>query len=243
MKNLQTRFLKFIPALVLFFSFGSTGAQSPKIKEADSLFRSKQYTQSFELYQSLFQEKKYTPAMLLKMAYIQEGLGKIGTTLYYLTLYHKASGDEQALQKMDELAAKFKLSGYDSTDASRVQLWINKKMNVIQVALTFILLATAYFLYRSKKENQKPWLAAIVIVVLSAGILYITNFYTAGSVILSDTRTYLMKGPSAGAGVAGILGEGNRLQLMGHEDVWLKVKWADKIVYIRNSEVLTVMLQ
>ncbi|HLZ16608.1 MAG TPA: hypothetical protein VKQ08_06190 [Cyclobacteriaceae bacterium] len=243
MKNLQTRFLKFILALSFFSLLGSTNAQSQKIKEADSLFRAKQYTQSLERYQALFlNEKKYSPAMLLKMAYIQEGLGKIGPTLYYLTLYHNASDDEQALHKMDELAAKFKLAGYDTTDASQVKLWINKRMSVIQLTLACILLAASYFLYKSNKSRQKPWLAGIGILVVSAGMLYLNNNYTTGSVILNNNQTYLMKGPSAGAGVAGILGEGNQLQLLGHEDVWLRVKWVDKIVYVKNTTVLTVKL-
>src|SRR3954468_14023429 len=111
MKNLQTVVLKFIVSVAFFFSCLYSVAQSQKITQADSLFRAKQYTQSLEVYQSLFNEQKYSPAMLLKMAYIQEGLGKIGQTLYYLKLYHLATDDEQALRKMEELAGKFGLSG------------------------------------------------------------------------------------------------------------------------------------
>jgi hypothetical protein len=51
-----------------------------------------------------------------------------------------------------------------------------------------------------------------------------------------------MEGPSSGAPVAGILTEGNQLQLLGRNDVWLKVKWMEKIVYVKNSSVLEVML-
>src|SRR5690348_1763124 len=103
MKNLQTWFLKFVITSSFFFFCLVTVAQAQKIKQADSLFQAKQYTQSLALYQSVFNEKKYSPAMLLKMAYIQEGLGKIGQTLYYLRLYYLASDDEQALHKMEEL--------------------------------------------------------------------------------------------------------------------------------------------
>lgn len=180
--------------------------------------------------------------MLLKMAYIQEGLGKVGPTLYYLTLYHNVTDDEQALQKIDELAAKFKLSGYDSTDASRVQLWINKQIGLVQIGLACILLLASYSLFKSKKAKQTPWLGAVIILLASTGMLYLNNVHTSGSVIVNNNQTYLMQGPSAGAGVAGILGEGNQLELLGHEDVWLKVKWVDKVVYVKNSSVLTVTL-
>src|SRR5277367_2596703 len=124
MKILQTCFLKIVITLSLFFSVVPIHAQPQKIKTADSLFRVKQYTQSMELYQSLFIEKKYTSAMLLKMAFIQEGLGKIGPTLYYLKLYYLASDDEQALHKMEELAGKFKLNGYSFSEEDRLQRWV-----------------------------------------------------------------------------------------------------------------------
>src|SRR5258706_15718509 len=135
MKNLQAWFLKIIIAFVPLFYFLSAEAQTQNMTKADSLFRAKQYTQSLELYQSIFNEKSYSPAMLLKMAYIQEGLGKIGPTLYYLKLYNLVSNDEQALNKMGELAAIFKLSGYAEKDADRFQRWINKNRILIQPAV------------------------------------------------------------------------------------------------------------
>ena len=42
--------------------------------------------------------------MLLKMAYIQEGLNHVGQALYYLNLYYLASKDKSVLGKMEELA-------------------------------------------------------------------------------------------------------------------------------------------
>jgi len=39
-----------------------------------------------------------------------------------------------------------------------------------------------------------------------------------------------------------VVAEGNQLQLLGQNDVWLKVKWQDKIVYVKNNSVLTVLL-
>jgi len=242
MKNLQTWFLKFLITIAFFFNCQFALAQSQKIKLADSLFRSKQYTQSLEVYQSLFNDQKYSPAMLLKMAYIQEGLGKIGQTLYYLKLYHLASDDEQALHKMEELAGKFGLSGYDSNDASRMQQWINKKIKIVQIGLASVLLLMSYTIFIRRRKDHRPWLAVGVIIIVSASVFYLNNFYSSNSVIVNNDRTYLMEAPSSGAPVATILAEGNQLQLLGHSDVWLKVKWMDKIVYVKNSSVLKVML-
>jgi hypothetical protein len=242
MKNLQTGFLKFIVLIAFFFSYQYSVAQSQKIMRADSLFRAKQYTQSLEVYQSLFSQQKYSPAMLLKMAYIQEGLGKIGQTLYYLKLYHLASDDEQALHKMEELATKFKLTGYDANDATRFQQWIRKKMTIVQLGLAGILLLLSYVMFVKRRKGKKSWIAAVAIIVVSASILYLNNFYSSNSIIVNNDRTYLMKGPSSGAPVAAIVTEGNQLELLGSNDVWLKVKWMDKIVYVKNGSVLKVML-
>ena len=242
MKNLQTWFLKFLLTIPFFFSCTQLAAQPQKIKSADSLFQSKQFTQSFELYQAVFTEKNYTPAMLLKMAYIQEGLGKIGPTIYYLRLYHLATDDEQALRKMEELAAKYKLSGFDSTDANRLQHWINKNKMIIQAGLALMLLATSLILFLQKRPGKKPWLATAVIILVSGLTLYLNNFYSSTSVIVVSDHTYLMDGPSAGAPVAGVVGEGNQFESIGQKDVWLKVRWMDKTVYVKKNSVRTVDL-
>jgi hypothetical protein len=242
MKNLQTVLSKFIVTIAFFFYCLHSVAQSQKITQADSLFRTKQYTQSLEVYQSLFNEQKYSPAMLLKMAYIQEGLGKIGQTLYCLKLYHLATDDEQALRKMEELAGKFGLSGYERNDASRLQQWIDKKIAIVQLGLAAILLLICFLIFIRKNKEQKPWFAAAAIVLVTASIFYLNNFYSDNSVIVSNDRAYLMQGPSSGAPVVGVVAEGNQLQLLGQNDVWLKVKWQDKIVFVKNNSVLTVML-
>jgi hypothetical protein len=233
---------KFIATITFFFSCLYSFAQSQKIMQADSLFHAKQYTQSLEVYQSLFSEKKYSPAMLLKMAYIQEGLGKIGQTLYCLKLYHLATDDEQALRKMEELAGKFGLSGYERNDSSRLQQWIDKKITIVQLGLTVILLLICFLIFIRKNKEQRPWLAAAAIILVATSILYFNNFYSDNSIIINKDRAYLMQGPSAGAAVMGIVAEGNQLQLLGKTDVWLKVKWQEKIVYVKNNSALAVML-
>jgi hypothetical protein len=241
MKNLQTRLLKFLLFAPLFFLFISSDAQSLKIRQADSLFRIKHYTQSLDLYQAAFNNKEYTPAMLLKMAYIQEGLGKIGQTLYSLKLYYLATDDEQALAKTEELATKFKLSGYNVTDAG-IWPWIKKNKMKLQLALTGVVLLAAIAFFFQRRQNQRPWLAASVLTVTSCAILYLNNVHFHSSVIVVNDRTYLMDGPSAGAHVSTILGEGNQLESLGEHDVWLKVKWMEKEVYVKKKSVVTVSL-
>jgi uncharacterized protein YgiM (DUF1202 family) len=51
-----------------------------------------------------------------------------------------------------------------------------------------------------------------------------------------------MSGPSAGANVVSLIKEGNKLKIKDKKDVWLKVEWLDKDVYIKEQQVLPVAL-
>ena len=70
-----------------------------RLKTADSLFITKKYTQSLDHYEQILKQGQYTPAMLLKMAYVHEGLNEIGSAMYYLNLYHIATNDKMVLWK------------------------------------------------------------------------------------------------------------------------------------------------
>jgi uncharacterized protein YgiM (DUF1202 family) len=51
-----------------------------------------------------------------------------------------------------------------------------------------------------------------------------------------------MSGPSAGANVVTLINEGHKLKITGKKDVWLKVEWLDKEAYVKENQVLRVVL-
>lgn len=242
MKNLQIQLLKIVFALALILSVTASHSQNQKITRADSLFKAKQYTQSLEIYQAVFNENKYTPAMLLKMAYINEGLGKPGVTLYFLKLYYLATDDDQALRKSEEIATKYKLAGYQTNDTSRLKNWLSKSLMFIQLGLAALLFIAGALVWAQKKQNQNPWGAFAALVIIASGLFYSTNFYGTTSVIVASHKAYLMAGPSAGAAVVEVIDEGNLLISSGRQDVWLKVQWTDKEVFVKESDVLKVAI-
>lgn len=242
MKNLQTHFLKFSLFATFFFGAFFSYSKENNLAKADSLFHLKLYTQSFEIYQNVLSSGSYSPAMLLKMAYIQEGLGHIGQSMYYLRLYQHATNDLQTIEKMQELAGKYNLSGYGDNDASRAYQWINKNLLLLEIILlsvTLLLLFWMFFFSSRKKSVIAP---AVMTIVMAVAVFYINNFVSIPSVITNGNSIYLMEGPSSGSSVIGILGDGNQLQVIGKEDVWLKVKWNDKNVFVKESNVLRVSL-
>lgn len=213
-------------------------------KAGDSLFHLKQYTQSFVLYGSLFQQKQYSPSMLLKMAYIQEGLGHLAQSMYYLNLYYLATNDPQALTKLEDAAAKNRLEGYEGSDAIRLVTFLKEHYNkVVMTLASFCFFLLALLSYQKIKKNQRPVIPAALLLFFLGLLLTHTYFSThPAQGIISSPSTYLMEGPSAGSSVISIVGEGHRLEILGKKDVWLKVKWVEKEVYVKETEVLRLSL-
>jgi hypothetical protein len=247
MKIIQTRFLKNIltsALLVLVFSKAPAQSGQIELKKADSLFQAKQYTQSFELYASLQKEKHYSPAMLLKMAYIQEGLGHISMSLYYLNLYYQASHDEQALTKMEEIASKNSLEGYQSSELGSFLSRLQQYSPQISAALfSIIVFFFALTFYQRVKQQKNPIAYAVVLLFFLALLFVHTHFsdYLKTGVV-TESSTYLMSGPSAGSSVVSIITEGHQLKILGKTDVWIKVNWKDHEVFIKESSLLPVKL-
>lgn len=230
--------------LGLIFINAPAQSHLTELKKADSLFQAKQYTQSFEHYSSLLKEKNYSPAMLLKMAYCQEGLGHTSMSLYYLNLYYLASHDEQALGKMEEIASKNRLEGYQLSDFSDLFTLLQRHSFQITLALLAIILFFFTLAFYQKIKQQKKPLVPAIAVVLFLALLFAHNhagdYLKVG--IVSESSTYLMSGPSAGSSVIDIISEGHQLKILGQNDVWIKVSWKDKEVFIKESSLLPVSL-
>jgi hypothetical protein len=225
--------------------FQSDAAQtSPLLQKGDSLFAAKQYTQAFEHYQALHASGRYSPTMFLKMAYIQEGLSHLGESLYYLNLYFLASDDTGALKKMEELAEKNNLEGYQANESVKFRAWLLEHYKRIAwVIASIALFFLAVMFYQRTRLQMNPSLAGIGLAI-ALGVLFIHINYSAHSkhAIVFERQTYLMSGPSSAASVVAIIGEGHQLRIEGKEDVWLKVSWKDRAVYVKENLVRTVRL-
>lgn len=245
MKNKQKTVSKILTLIIILCCAANLSAQSPSklVEKADSLYASRQYTQSLALYQKLLSQHNYSESMLLKMAFIQEGLGHLSESLYYLNLYYLASDDEQALIKMEALATKYRLQGYQSDQSKKVHLLFKKNYGLItQVLGSIIILLFALMIYQ-KGKNRKLMPLAIFIVVLLTGMYFHVNFSESTHTgIVNSNSTYLMSGPSAGASVVGIINEGHLLDILDKKDVWLHTKWMNQDVYIKEDQVLAIEL-
>ena len=208
--------------------------------EADSLFDARKYTESFKLYeQMLIQERKSSPAMLLRMAFIKEGLGNVTDALYYLNLYYLHTADKRVLAKMDELAKKKGLEGYEFSDWEFIQTIFYKYFFHIVLTLlsiAFLLLATTGYLKYRKK--QQPTFSAISMMFVLAVLFYTLNYgKNYSKSLVNSNNTYIMSGPSAGAEVVSIIDKGHRVEVAEKKDVWVKIEWKGQPGFVKQSKL------
>src|SRR5690606_5730670 len=213
-----------------------------RLYTADSLFRARQFTQSLQHYEAMLENGEYTPAMLLRMAYINEGLDRPGKTLYYLTMYHQSTGDRAVLRKMEELARKYNLTGYTVTDADRLLSWYLESRDYISItlaALCILLLAVA-FRIRFRKHSRPIGTFVIVSAFLALLLVHLNFGDKLQRGIIAEANTFVTTGPSSGSEVVERVGEGHRLDVVARKDVWLKVRWKGETAYVKEGNALTV---
>lgn len=230
--------------LLLFPLMASAQLNNPLLTRADSLFQQKRYIQSLELYQKLFEDHRYTPAMLLRMAYVEEGLNNVSRSAYYLNLYYLATQDEDVLVKLEELASKNRLEGYatDQTDGL-ISFYMTHRNLITYLLLGIAVLAMAIALTQRLAMKNKPvgeFVALSIVSVLF--ILHISQQTLWEKAIIAKNNTYVMNGPSAGASVLAIVRDGHRVEVLGKKDVWTRVKLGGSEGYIRTSSLLPVKL-
>lgn len=244
MKNIQTSILKILTVVGLLLACDCVSAQNvEELQRADSLFNQKQYTQSFEIYHRLQSAGHYSPAMLLRMAYIQEGLGDVSLSLYYLNLYYLASGDEQALEKMNEFATKNRLEGFDNNPMYAVWNRLGRYQNTISLLALAIIVLLLALQVNEYRKNRKSIGLGVVSIMLLVVVAILANFsWKPDEAIISESNTYLMTGPSAGAQVVTHLNKGHKLRVLDKKDVWLKVEWLGEEAYVKETQVLPIRL-
>lgn len=247
MKNMQKRILKFLISLgILVGCYHITSSQimTWRLQVADSLFAARKYTQSFEQYEAILKNGEYTGPMLLRMALIQEGLDQAGKALFYLNLYYLASNDPAARQKMNELAAKYGLRGYEGSDKNKIFEWYYNNHFLITASLAAVcLFIVALAAYVKEKYKQRPVGSVITLGFFIVVLFLHLNLGGSMSVgIIASPNTYLMTGPSAGADVVEILDAGHRVEVIDKKDVWLKIKWRGAVAYTKEGMVQPITL-
>lgn len=215
-----------------------------RLYTADSLFEAKRYTQALVKFEGVLKNSEYTPAMLLKMAYIHEGLGNIAETQYFLNLYFLSTNDASVLDKIAELAEKHRLRGYeDAGIVGQVLLLVRENVSYILLVLAALLVLSLAWLARAKRKSRRPVGPFAAVIICS--LLILNGFFRIqreDTAIIAQPNTYLMSGPSAGADLIEIAEPGHRLTIIGKKDVWLKARFDGHEVYVKPEKLMLLTL-
>ena len=213
------------------------------LKKADSLYKTESYSASELIYeQSLSKIKNPSKSLFLKLANIKEKKGDYLKTLYFLNKAYEISPSEKVLSKLNEIAKMHELKGYELSDFNFLILFY-KKYSGFLVALLLILGIYIFVILVIKKyknnyipTNQKAFL--IVYLVGVALLMNLPDKYHQG--IINHDGVLLRSEPSAAANIAGEISKGNRLNVIGGNDIWRRVIWNDHFVYLKESDLWLV---
>jgi len=234
-KNIKLFFLLLLTTPIATFA----QPQNKVLAKADSLFTNQRFTQSFELFDSIYHLQKATPAMLLKMAYIKEGLGDFTLAQYYLNEYYLATNNDLALTKMEKLAKEKELIGYETNDLNFMRNLYYKHFQWLTFGVfTIVLILFIFFIVQLKKFKQIPPITSFFLLVLLISLFVLINFgKNYNEALIIKNNTFVMAGPSAGANVIDVITKGNKVKISNQEDVWLQIEWQGETGFVKNNNV------
>jgi hypothetical protein len=241
---MQRPLLKFVCffILLLCFSLNTSADDHATLHRADSLFELNRYTESLHLFESLYAKGLSSKAMLLKMAYIHEGLENKSESLFYLNSYFLRSNDKLALQKMEEIANKNSLAGYETMETDILYaLYQRNFVQILLILTSLMLLIVAYAFYQKQRKQLNKSLLIISMLLPSMLLALHINIGVKWKkgVVLQDA-TVLMKGPSAAAGVYNVVSAGTRFDVVNKTDSWLVVKTPKGKAFVKESALRKV---
>lgn len=179
--------------------------------------------------------------MLLKMAAITEPARDYTSTLYYLNLYYVQNPNPAVKGKILELAERHELKGYDLTEVDYfLFLYFHYYHYILATILAFAIILLAGMIWRRLQKKPLVYypLFFIVSVTVAVALVNLSNLYRRG--IISGKRVYLMEGPSSGAPLLSVVGQGHKVLIKEKTDMWFRIDWNGKDAYINRSNLLVL---
>ncbi|MFN3404835.1 MAG: tetratricopeptide repeat protein [Cytophagaceae bacterium] len=215
---------------------------SDNLKLADSLFKEKKYIEANEIYEQIYsKDDRFSPQMLLKMAYTHESSGDYTKALYYLNVFYNYHPEKKVLKKMEDLAIRHRLTGYNYTDLEYFISLYNQYYYYIIYFFLFTAISFYVYLIVKKINKRRLGLRPIFFILILLVVYIVTNYELVPMKgIISNDNAYLMSGPSAASEVKAITEKGHRVIVWSKNDIWYKVSWNGEQMYIRKNNLMLV---
>jgi len=236
MQKLQQFFLtKFAILLLALLQSFNCQADNQSLVEADSLFKSKNYQEAQVIYESILnQDQSYSPAMLLKMAFISEGMGDFSKTILYLSKYYDHHPNPQIPNKIKELTNQTSLTGYSVTDGEQFLSLLTENSQMITSILALLLILALIALVM--KGFQTGYFVTGLVLI---GLVFLSNNFLEQpqTGIVTGNPSLIMSQPSAGGNLIRQVGPGHRIVIKSSVDIWYKIEWEKQEAYVKMDQI------
>ena len=216
----------------------STVRPARGLLQADSLFAAGQYAGALPAYrQQVWHRRQASAELLLKLAYAEQQLGYYPAALLYLSLAQARQPRVDTWRQLAALAAQHRLVGYPATWQQELRVQAQRYYYPgLQVLLAGAVAGAVWLLWR--RAGRGAWLGyAAYLGVLGAYLHYLAP---APSGLVARAGAALMAGPGAGAAWLSTAALGDRLPVLGREDIWYRVEWQQRVAFVREADLLVV---
>ena len=212
------------------------------LTDADSLFNNKQYTEALALYDSLYLKySEVSPAMLLRMAFIKEGLEEYAYALYYLTKFYQQTGERKTLIKIREIANQYELDGYLHSD---IEFFVNvyQKYREKAVWLAFLcIIALGIWTYIRKLKGETAYLTLFLqFLLITIFCFFSYNSIDRKEAIIKNSNTLLLAEPSASGEIIESINKGHKVRVLNMGYPWVKIDWKGYELFVKSTGVLFI---
>lgn len=239
MQSLKQIFLtKFIIFFITFLQSINCQADNSKLSLADSLFTAQNYQEAYNIYVDILEnEEAYSPAMLLKMAFVAEGMGNFSMASFYLAKYYDLNPNPRVITKIKSLTEQSNLIGYELDDVDRLLKFLSDfQTELTGLFATFLVISLILLLIFNKKADRpKYYLPSALFIIL---VFIANNFFTGPRTgIVTGSPALVMEKPTAGGKMISVVEPGHRVVIRSSKDVWYEVNWMDKRAYIKKEHI------
>ncbi|MEP0710760.1 hypothetical protein [Algoriphagus sp.] len=207
------------------------------LEKADSLFDARSYKEAMEIYDLSYQSGIYSPAMLLKMAFITEGIGDNERATLYLSKYYDLDPNPQAITKIKSLTGQSSLVGYEVSDGQRFLIFLTEyQTHIVGVLSIFLVLSifTSWVTGRKTEKTQTFWPTILLILMIFAANNFLSGPRTG---LITSSPTYIVSKPTAGGDLLDRVEPGHRIRIKSSKDIWYEVEWKNQSAYIKKEDV------
>lgn len=222
-----------------FFSTIAVSDALEQDQQADSLFEQGRYEAALPLYQAqVWQQQRVSARLLLRLAYTEHQQAHYAAELLYLNMALVRQPRLSTWRQLATLAQRQRLVGYPTTWQQEMRVQVMRYYYpVLQGLLSVAVLAAVWLLLR-RRMGQGTWLAYGLYLLATGAYHHWLRPVPTG--IVARRAVALMAGPGAGAAWLSTAAPGDRLPVLGRQDIWLRVRWQERVAYVRAADAFVI---